>query len=931
MKEKGNIGIWFLQRFFVIALVIGMGYFLLGTIFLPDDNLDETQKCKVFEAEWTLIRGDGTRTSVTLPVNADVKQNEVVAIETTLPEKIESSVYLCYWSLRQDVWIYIDGDLRREYSTKDTRLFGKTSSAAYIFVQLLPEDGGKKLKIETQTDSGYSGVFRTIYVGEKLSFWKMTFKKCGPEIIVAFMMLVLSMIGIIGGLVLRYFYHKPLGIEYLSWGVLLAGVWLLCNSLFRQILFSNVSLASDITFYCIMLLPIPFLLYMNHVQGGRYQKLYTGAGLLTVADLLICTLLQITCQKDFSETILYMEIVCIIAICSMVGTIVRDLFMGFIAEYRPTAIGLFGALLAAVGQIYLYIVKLDVNFSGIMMALGMTFLLTVSGVGAVLEVLRMEQEKHQAVLESESKARFLANMSHEIRTPINAVLGMDEIILRECTQENIREYALDIQSAGRSLLSLINDLLDFSKIDSGKMQIVPVEYELSSLINDCYQMIVMRAKEKNLNLTLENNSNLPKRLLGDEVRIRQVIINLLTNAVKYTQQGSITLSVDGVREGEDTFCLKITVKDTGIGIKKEDQEKLFQSFQRVEEERNRNIEGTGLGLAITKQLVELMQGEILVDSIYGKGSSFCVEIPQKIVSEEAVGDISGKYADSSSKNTSYKGFKAPGGRILVVDDVEMNRKVIQGLLQNTGLQIDTADCGQRCLAMVQEKKYHIIFLDHMMPGLNGIETFRRMQEMSASANKDTPIVMLTANAILGAKEEYLKEGFADYLSKPVRVSDLEAMILKYLPEDMVFYEKKSNAEESAVVAEYIQEPEIVPKSFLERLDFLDTDTGLMYCAESEEVYRETLKTYLRVRKDYELAALYEKKDWKNYRIEVHAVKSTSLMIGAVILSQKAKELELAAKEQNIDFIQANHEEMLRDYRELLTKLEEIFNETVQDA
>lgn len=930
MEEKGNTGIWLLQRFFVAALAIGMGYFLFGTIFLPADNLDDTQTCEVFQAEWALVREDGTRTSVTLPVNAEVRQNEVVAIETTLPEKIDGSEYLCYLSLRQDVRIYIDGDLRREYSTKDTRLFGKTSSAAYIFVQLLPEDAGKKIKIETQTDSGYSGVFRTIYVGDKLSFWNMTFEKCGPEIIVAFMMLVLSVIGVIGGLVLRYFYRKPLGIEYLSWGVLLAGVWLLCNSLFRQILFSNLSVASDVTFYCIMLLPIPFLLYMNHVQRGRYQKLYAGAGLLTAADLLVCTLLQITSQKDFSETIVYMEIVCIIAIFSMVGTIVRDLFTGFIAEYRPTAIGLLGALLASVGQIYLYIVKLAVNFNGIMMALGMTFLLTVSAVGAVLEVIHMEQEKRQAVLESESKARFLANMSHEIRTPINAVLGMDEIILRECTQENIREYALDIQSAGRSLLALINDLLDFSKIDSGKMQIVPVEYELSSLINDCYQMIVMRAKEKKLKLTLENNSNLPKRLLGDEVRIRQVVINLLTNAVKYTQKGSITLMVDGARKGEDTFRLKITVKDTGIGIKQEDKEKLFQSFQRVEEERNRNIEGTGLGLAITKQLVELMQGEISVDSIYGQGSSFCVEIPQKIVSEEAVGDISGKYADSSSKNTSYRGFRAPDGRILVVDDVEMNRKVIQGLLQNTELQIDTADSGQRCLAMVQDKKYHIIFLDHMMPGLNGIETLRRMEDMSVCANKDTPVVMLTANAILGAKEEYLKEGFADYLSKPVRVSDLEAMILKYLPEDMVFYEKESKAAESAVVSENIQKPEIVPESFLEKLDFLDTDTGLLYCAESEEVYRETLKTYLRVRKDDELAVLYEKKDWKNYRIEVHAVKSTSLMIGAASLSQKAKELELAAKEQNVDFIQANHEEMLRDYGELLVKLEEVFNETVQE-
>lgn len=906
MKNEKSMRIQFLKWFFAVMFILGAAYLFLGQLFLPDEMADTFAACKVLDTEWMLIKEDGTKEAFEIPGKYDAGHNELVSIETILPDEFVYGDYLCFWSLRQDVKIYIDGVLRREYSTRDTRLFGKTSSAAYIFVEIRPEDAGKTLLVETQTDSNYSGVFRNVYIGDRLGIWEYTFQKYGTEIVVAFLMIIFSVIGIVSGMLLRFVYRKSSSLEFLSWGVLLAAMWLLGNSVFRQIFFRNLSVISDITFFCIMLMPFPFIFYINIVQKGRYQKQYAVVGLLAAVNLVGCSILQIINVKDFTETIVLTELVCVFVILFMAGTIVRDCVTGEVNEYRLAAIGLLGVFLSAVGQISLYALQLNVPFSGIFIALGLIFLMTATAISAVREVMRTEQEKNRAIYANESKAQFLANMSHEIRTPINAVLGMDEIILRECEQENIREYALDIQSAGRNLLSLINDILDFSKIDSGKMELVSAKYDLASLINDCYSMISMRAKEKNLKLILENTSSLPKYLCGDEVRIRQIIINLLTNAVKYTKEGTVTLSVDGVYS-EEKFQLRIIVKDTGIGIREEDQGKLFDSFQRVDEKRNRSIEGTGLGLAITKKFTDLMGGKISVSSTYGKGSEFKVEIPQKIVSEEMIENISGRYREEKRSEKREK-LIAPDGRILVVDDVEMNLKVICGLLEKTRLQIDTASSGKECLAMLQQKTYHIIFLDHMMPEMDGVETFHQMKQLPDNKNKETPVVMLTANAIMGAKEEYLLEGFSDYLSKPVRIEQLEHMVKKYLPQELVLREEREKTDNP-----------------LAAVDFLDKKTGMMYCANSEELYVMVLEKYLADQKADILSEMYEKEEWEKYRIQIHAVKSMSLSIGAGDLSEEARRLEMAAKEHDVVYIKENHEKFMVAYVSLLEKLQEIFS------
>ena len=391
--------------------------------------------------------------------------------------------------------------------------------------------------------------------------------------------------------------------------------------------------------------------------------------------------------------------------------------------------------------------------------------------------------KKKAEAANKAKSDFLANMSHEIRTPINAILGNDELILRESTEKDILDYAKNIKNSSKSLLALINDILDFSKIESGKQSIIPVEYKPDTLFNDSYNLVSMRAAEKNLAFTVDIDDRIPSILFGDEIRIRQICANLLTNAVKYTKSGSILFKTYAERTKQDWINLVIEVKDSGIGISKENQEHIFDSFLRVDEKKNKNIEGTGLGLVITKQLVMLMQGRIDVDSTLGKGSTFCVRIPQRVISQDPIGK---KNFETVQSEPAYKEqFHAPQGKVLVVDDVAMNLKVFTGLLKRTQIQIDTALSGMECIKLVAKNKYNIIFLDHMMPEMDGIETFDTMRIMTNSLNKDTPVIMLTANAIEGAKAEYLSAGFADYLSKPIHSDQLEQMILKYLPKELI--------------------------------------------------------------------------------------------------------------------------------------------------
>jgi len=515
---------------------------------------------------------------------------------------------------------------------------------------------------------------------------------------------------------------------------------------------------------------------------------------------------------------------------------------------------------------------------------------------------------HAAKAASIAKSQFLSGMSHEIRTPINAVLGMDEMILRETQEEQTREYAQNIRTAGTTLLGLVNDILDFSKIEAGKMEIIPVEYAVSSLLNDLVNMIRQRAEKKGLKFHVEIPDDMPSILKGDEIRLRQVAVNILTNAVKYTEEGSVTLRLSYKKIGENRIALTTSVKDTGIGIKEEDIEKLYHAFERIEEERNRTIEGTGLGMNITKKLLEMMGSHLEVESVYGEGSEFSYTVEQEVLNWSPMGNYEEAYRRMMASQTVYKeSFVAPDARILVVDDTAMNLTVVKGLLKQTQVQVDTAMSGFECLKLAGETAYDVIFLDHRMPGIDGVETLQRLQKMSEAAdfpNKHTPVVALTANAVSGAREEYMAAGFDDYLTKPIDSHKLEEMLHRLLPPEKV---------RAAGVMPQAQEEKL--PDWLEYVVGLEPHKGVEHCG-SVSAYMDALKVFAQSIESNadEIQRYYDTDDWDNYTTKVHALKSTARVIGAMELSEKARRLEDAGNNCYCDEIEAGTAPLLELYR-----------------
>lgn len=921
-RENESKSIIILKRIFLVFVSVICLYFVLGQVFLSNEREIGEGEYRTFSEGWMWIKEDGTREEIEIPGNCGAKRNELVVVENVLPEDVQDNIFLCIRSSKQETKIYIDGELRQQYTTEDTRPFGKVSAVAWVFVELTSEDAGKEIRMELQTDSSYTGAFYDIHYGDRWEIWTELFRTDGGGLIIGLLMLVLGILSVVIGSILKVIYKKNIEMEYLAWAIFLTAVWILSNSVFRQLLFPSVSVISDMGFFMLMLIPIPFMLYLNSVQGERYKTVYAWAVGLSLADIVVCTTLHVFNLVDFSDTNKLMCVVAGLAIVTMVVTLIRDICIGKIREYKLAAFGIGVICATAVIEILIYFVWTN-QFSGSVMAAGLVFILIISFVNTINNILIMEKEKQEALISNETKGKFLANMSHEIRTPINAVLGMDAMILRECQDDSIREYALNIQNAGQTLLSLINDILDFSKIESGKMEIIPVEYDFSSMIHDVANMIIMRAKDKGLQMNLTVDSTLPCKVYGDEVRIRQVLVNLLTNAVKYTKEGSMGLTVNGKREGEE-ILLSFTVEDTGIGIKAEDIQKLFARFERIEEERNRNIEGTGLGMSITMQLLKLMDSELKVESEYGVGSKFSFEIRQRIVVDEPIGNLEERIKSLSSEYTYEAAFSAPEAHILVVDDNAINRKVFRNLLKQTKVKVDEAESGIECLELVQQNHYDLIFLDHMMPEMDGVETLHHMKEIDDYPCKTTPVIALTANAICGAREMYLKEGFNEFLSKPIQPEKLEKMIKEWLPKDLILKGMQMVEDEEKVE---VSLPEI---------EGIDWNSALAHLPDKDLLMQTIYDFYSTLDGEADfLQNCYEnlKNDdtmLESYRIKVHAMKSSAALIGIKELSEKAKMLELAAADGNKELIYEETEAFLKEWRAYKTKLAICITETAKE-
>lgn len=633
---------------------------------------------------------------------------------------------------------------------------------------------------------------------------------------------------------------------------------------------------------------------------------------------------------------------CLFAIVAMYGLIpgehnrLTDMFLAaavVVSLYQKMELNIFMLISTIVYYLYMVLAGRYISQTGsfdvsetildlLIILIGSLMLLVVIAWNKQLQV-RLKQKAEEAETAANSKSAFLANISHEIRTPLNAILGMNELVLRESRQPHIKEYAMYIKNSGKSLLTIISDILDLSKIESGKVYLVNENYSLSSLVEDVERSIQKRIMEKGLELKIYIEPELHENLKGDEVRIKQIIMNLLTNAVKYTEKGEVRLYITG-NVVDNKQSLTIEVSDTGIGMRSEDMDKLFTNFERLDLKRNRSVEGTGLGLPITKNLLVAMGGDITVSSVYGEGSTFTATVGQEIVNEEQIGDYRKKYKEKLHHEVRYQeSFHAEDARILVVDDNEVNLKIVVGLAKNTKLQIDTALSAAEGLKLIRQHSYQLLLIDHMMPEMDGIEMLQHVKTMDGGIYKDILAVAITANALSGAKQTYLDAGFCGYLSKPIDPERFEQIIKDNLPQEYVTECGDGNGDIATEGQETDGTPD--PKQAEEwSIPGIDIAKALSYIGGSRELYISLLRTYLdgseeRIRK---LEECKNKEDIFNYDITIHGLKGISASIGADSMAAAAAGLEEACKDPQtaMAYIQINHDQAVSQYRELLEQI-----------
>lgn len=900
---------------------------------------------------------------VKLPYKEKGSADDIVVFQNILPEEY-AGLTLNFTSTDAAVRVVLDGETIYEYGIDENGIIEKPSGSNENFVDIPNVLESGELWIELI--SPYPDTSATLSKVKLETRDMVVIEVFGNNITdvgCCLLMLLMALIMFVLALIRKYTHHPPRGEVYLGLAGIAAGAYCFIGTDTLSIFYS-INEPYAMREYLVLLIPLFLALYfewnLHMVFPRRFSVLLWCVSVSAVLQILLQMLGMYSMEEMVYLSAAAVAVVCVTAAVSLIQ---------FDYSYRRfrTLLSVFSLFVLLIGGGVDTVMNciFEEWYEGVV---GRCSMAAFSVMMAVTHVLQLSKEyrenaeknahlleekikvveqqntqlalakkdadaaRQEALAANDAKGKFLANMSHEIRTPINAVLGMDEMILRETKEQQTKEYAMDIYTAGQTLLSLINDILDFSKIESGKMEIVSVEYDISSMIHDLANMTSQRANNKNISFEVEVDPQIPSRLYGDDVRIRQVLTNILTNAVKYTHEGTVWLRVRS-RETDDTVTLMFEVEDTGIGIKEEDIPKLSAEFERIEEDRNRNIEGTGLGMSITIQLLALLGSRLQVESVYGKGSRFSFALDQKIVDHTPIGDFVSRVQQIAEQYNYSTKFCAPDARILVVDDNPVNRKVLRNLLKETLIQVTDAEGGRECLELVQKEHYDLIFLDHMMPEMDGVETLHHIKELSESPCRDTPIVVLTANAVSGARETYLSEGFDDFLSKPVVPDKLENMIKKMLPAELL---------QEAVSKEHDTVPQAKDESgdsrdfleYLPQIDGLDWQYAWLHLPDRELLEYTVKEFYAQIDSAADhLEQFYgqisEQGQLEQYRIQVHAMKSLAATVGIMPLSGVAKLLEYAARDGNSDVVAAVTPVFLEEWRSYHQKLQGVFG--IEDA
>lgn len=963
-KKKWNVVLYFViffLTFVMLFLAFQSGENYLYTKYEPLE----------FEEKWKYEFSNGATGTTDLPAKLDAGDGDVteLILTNTLPE-ITDDVTFIFRARHTIVKFYIDGELVYDQeadgrgATRDTVF--PLSGNVWNELKLDSSDSGKSITVVSEgIVKKYLVSPGEVYLGDRATFLLYLMKsRMGTTlggITLVILSLILFLLWVILSASTKMKYNECLCLSLFTLSIAL---WEFTETRCLQFVFPNVSAPSIFAFEILTLAPVPIALYFTYGRSAKTVKRARIAATIPLFVWIFNNALHFLHICDISETLIITQIM-------IAG---ETIFLGYIQvvdvleerkKLGKDGISIFwwiqvlGFLLLA-PLLLMEVIQYVTNTAGL--GGDDAFFTTIGIIFYIISLafhsgLKLASENLLANEASRAKSQFLANMSHEIRTPLNAILGFDELILKESQDKHIVEYAASIQSAGVSLLDIINTILDLSKIESGKMEIQEAEYNTEQLLDNVTSMMAALAAKKGLEIKLDIDEQLPDRLIGDEVRIRQVLVNIMSNAVKYTKKGSVTFKVKVVEQLEKEGACQIlfSVKDTGIGIRDEDRERLFEKFERLDFEQNKHTEGTGLGMSIVVKLLEAMGSKIELDSVYGKGSDFYFVLKQKVANAHYLGVYEEAKHNRIVEKSEEEHFIAPDAKILIVDDVRMNLQVACGLLASMKMQVDTAESGAQAIEFAKKCHYDVILMDHMMPEMDGITAAKKIRELSGTTGddyyKEVPILALTANAISGMREKFLEEGLQDFISKPVEGKVLEEVLLKWIPIEKIvkgdaatlkkyMEEKKKDetielpeqGEQKEKSEEMEQTEEAEEEDWKIELPGFDIESAKVFFLD-KEMYLETLHDYRESIPDVreKIKKYYREDDLENYTIVVHGLKSSSKLVGAMELSEAAKRLEECGHHGDEATIRQDTEGLLELYKKYEQVLDDFFGPEEDDA
>ena len=979
MKNKTGFEYYYIV-FFVMLI-------FLGVVIAMDSISDNAKPQLVWENNvidrWEIVHSDGTREPIDFPARLDSTKDEIITIESTIPYNVKDNMWINYYCMSSNK-VYIGDRLRKTYDRMNTGVWGGAINEVSLFLRIDSEDAGRTIRIVFDDPDVAAKKFYEIYYGDSLGIIINIFRRNAVLAILAVLLMFASIVVLAVDITAAIMSKRKLLVAHLALGAVFCSTWVIFNSRVFPLMTRTYYFNGTLAILSLMLMPIPIITYVNLMQKNRFMIIHMVSATLSTIVFIITTLLHFTNTVSFVLSEITIEISLMIIFVLEILSVILDIRNGHLKEYRIIATGLGITIVMA----FLEIIQSQLNIvdnEGFFLETGLIVLLVSGFIQQIHENRMAELKREQALAANESKSSFLASMSHEIRTPINSIIGMNEMIIRENRDPQIKEYANQVDRSGKMLLGLINDVLDFSKIEAGKMTILDVPYKTAAMLNDLVQLLNERTIAKSLKSGYDIARDIPKELSGDEIHIKQILVNLISNGVKYTKEGFVTLKVSAEKkkDTQDYIDLKFVVSDNGMGIKLENIATLFDRFTRLDEQRNRSIEGSGLGLSIVKRLVDEMHGTVSVESEYGKGSSFTVVIPQRIADPEPIGDIREAIRKSTEESTGYvEQFHASKARILIVDDNLVNLRVASELLKRTRMQIETATGGRECILKCRDTKYDLILMDHRMPDPDGIETLHLLREDFAGVNYDTKVIVLTANVFAGIRDKYIADGFVDYLSKPIDSELLEKCIIRHLdpslidkdlPEEVQTPEAAGNmtavnnsgsnipqdncsltnrellnnradsilksainGNNEAATSKNTSQQEVkmdtsnTKRSLTERLrdiPGMDIDKTIERYGAKDDFLNILFTAIVNDgrNKAAEMKKYLEEKDYKDFGIEAHATKSSMATIYATEISERAKQHEFACKEERFDFVEEDGAAFVEDYLKFLDKVEAAMN------